>query len=219
MVFFLMIRRPPRSTLFPYTTLFRSVLQNVNDIFPSEELKYTETLTGEKQEPIGFIVFAKSDEELIKAFTDSGWFLSDKIDIYSVSKLAKTAFLKQAYPQAPMTPSFWNKQVHEFGFEKPTDTNNARQRHHARFWKTGYIDNDGNGVYVGAASLDSGIKWWVTHKIDPDIDTEREFLFKGLENANALVDFKKQKFVDPGLGKNFSGDWFFTDGQVYIINL
>src|SRR3989442_12432300 len=25
-VFFLMIRRPPRSTLFPYTTLFRSVL-------------------------------------------------------------------------------------------------------------------------------------------------------------------------------------------------
>src|SRR3712207_4995219 len=26
--FFLMIRRPPRSTLFPYTTLFRSVAQN-----------------------------------------------------------------------------------------------------------------------------------------------------------------------------------------------
>src|SRR5260370_30143381 len=25
--FFLMIRRPPRSTLFPYTTLFRSVFQ------------------------------------------------------------------------------------------------------------------------------------------------------------------------------------------------
>src|SRR5258707_2218320 len=26
--FFLMIRRPPRSTLFPYTTLFRSALQH-----------------------------------------------------------------------------------------------------------------------------------------------------------------------------------------------
>ena len=26
--FFLMIRRPPRSTLFPYTTLFRSILNN-----------------------------------------------------------------------------------------------------------------------------------------------------------------------------------------------
>src|SRR5437899_9445652 len=28
-VFFLMSRRPPRSTLFPYTTLFRSTLTNV----------------------------------------------------------------------------------------------------------------------------------------------------------------------------------------------
>src|SRR5256885_13755728 len=27
--FFLMIRRPPRSTLFPYTTLFRSVVQSL----------------------------------------------------------------------------------------------------------------------------------------------------------------------------------------------
>src|SRR2546427_9366784 len=26
-IFFLMIRRPPRSTLFPYTTLFRSLVQ------------------------------------------------------------------------------------------------------------------------------------------------------------------------------------------------
>src|SRR3712207_8238340 len=31
MFFFLMIRRPPRSTLFPYTTLFRSSLNNTSD--------------------------------------------------------------------------------------------------------------------------------------------------------------------------------------------
>src|ERR1039457_7604498 len=28
--FFLMIRRPPRSTLFPYTTLFRSIVQAID---------------------------------------------------------------------------------------------------------------------------------------------------------------------------------------------
>src|SRR5258706_6843776 len=34
--FFLMIRRPPRSTLFPYTTLFRS--ENVNrELLPDDE--------------------------------------------------------------------------------------------------------------------------------------------------------------------------------------
>src|SRR3989441_5032929 len=34
--FFLMIRRPPRSTLFPYTTLFRSC--PVTAIFPEEDV-------------------------------------------------------------------------------------------------------------------------------------------------------------------------------------
>src|SRR2546429_6244755 len=32
--FFLMIRRPPRSTLFPYTTLFRSGVELVVEAFP-----------------------------------------------------------------------------------------------------------------------------------------------------------------------------------------
>src|SRR3712207_8753696 len=32
-VFFLMIRRPPRSTLFPYTTLFRSLYLLVMNLF------------------------------------------------------------------------------------------------------------------------------------------------------------------------------------------
>src|SRR3712207_7481894 len=31
MIFFLMIRRPPRSTLFPYTTLFRSIIPGFRD--------------------------------------------------------------------------------------------------------------------------------------------------------------------------------------------
>src|SRR3712207_8467410 len=31
-MFFLMIRRPPRSTLFPYTTLFRSVVAGVTEM-------------------------------------------------------------------------------------------------------------------------------------------------------------------------------------------
>src|SRR5438270_6721459 len=38
--FFLMIRRPPRSTLFPYTTLFRSVddLVEVERVVPREQV-------------------------------------------------------------------------------------------------------------------------------------------------------------------------------------
>src|SRR5256885_3743800 len=35
--FFLMIRRPPRSTLFPYTTLFRSSKPNMKPSEPNEK--------------------------------------------------------------------------------------------------------------------------------------------------------------------------------------
>src|SRR5688572_32839889 len=46
LIFFLLIRRPPRSTLFPYTTLFRSnrqrpaALQQLFEIFPGEVLHH-----------------------------------------------------------------------------------------------------------------------------------------------------------------------------------
>ena len=45
-VFFLMIRRPPRSTLFPYTTLFRSpqVHQAVYNCESAEVVAFTEQL-------------------------------------------------------------------------------------------------------------------------------------------------------------------------------
>src|SRR5438132_9099364 len=33
-LFFLLIRRPPRSTLFPYTTLFRSIAGTSRDLLP-----------------------------------------------------------------------------------------------------------------------------------------------------------------------------------------
>src|SRR2546430_17742327 len=36
--FFLMIRRPPRSTLFPYTTLFRSTELQLNDVLGTRRI-------------------------------------------------------------------------------------------------------------------------------------------------------------------------------------
>src|SRR6266704_3716796 len=43
--FFLMLRRPPRSTLFPYTTLFRSSFAKV--VLPAPRLPIRSTTAGE----------------------------------------------------------------------------------------------------------------------------------------------------------------------------
>src|ERR1035437_10980743 len=44
--FFLMIRRPPRSTLFPYTTLFRSMTRKLRAITSSNEISSNLTASG-----------------------------------------------------------------------------------------------------------------------------------------------------------------------------
>src|SRR2546422_3025075 len=48
--FFLMIRRPPRSTLFPYTTLFRSLFENCQQA----ELTYDRERVAKKLSAAGF---------------------------------------------------------------------------------------------------------------------------------------------------------------------
>ena len=207
----------PRKTV-PVILPKQIVVQKIDDVFSREQLRYTETLVGERMEPINFIILADNDQQLKQAFKKAGWFLANKIDIFSLVNLSKAILFKQRDERAPMTPSFWNSKVHDFGFEKATTANNARARHHARFWKTKNRFNHKN-VYLGTASLDTGVKWGITHKINPDIDTEREIIFQALKNAGVIKQFTKQRFVKPMLGENFSGDPFFTDGQSYFIVL
>lgn len=206
----------------PITPAFDNpaVVSQVFDVFTVyQRSRYTETLIGTRQEPLSFIIMAPDDAAVVAAFADAGWQLADGVNFSSVTRMARAALFNQPYATAPMTPDFWNGQVHDFGWEKTTEQASVRQRHHTRFWRTNFQTTDGQNIYFGTASLDIGIKWLVTHQISPDIDTEREFIFNDLELAGALADTQKEKLVDPVLGQNFSGDLFFTDGQVYIVRL
>lgn len=180
--------------------------------------KYSETLIGNPQEPLTFIFLAKNDDVLVQSFEKASWFLADRVGISSVAKVAKAALTNSQYLDAPMTPSFWNAAVNDFGFEKPTDINSVRQRHHIRIWKTN-LTQDNYLIYVGTASFDEGVKWFVTHKINPDIDTERIFVKKSLQSAGVIVDAREVQFVSPVLGTNFGNDPFFTNGKAYVVVL
>src|SRR2546430_16594008 len=83
--FFLMIRRPPRSTLFPYTTLFRSVLSRQYEFpfqpnydwsrkyAPATEIwAYIKKVARDR----GLAKFIRFNEEISAArFTDGRWHL------------------------------------------------------------------------------------------------------------------------------------------------
>src|SRR5256885_10513532 len=55
-----MIRRPPRSTLFPYTTLFRSLLSKRQDVLPyvAQVVEAAETV----RDALGWFPFKRSEE-------------------------------------------------------------------------------------------------------------------------------------------------------------
>jgi len=159
--------------VMPVAPSAQYVSGNVVAYFSNHDIpKYSETLIGNPQEPLTFIFLAKNDDILVQSFEKSSWFLADRVDVSSVAKIVKSAAINSQYLNAPMTPSFWNAAVNDFGFEKPTDTNTVRERHHIRIWKTN-LKQDDYSIYVGTASLDEGIKWFVTHKINPDIDEAR----------------------------------------------
>jgi len=194
-----------------------TVINDMSVIFTNDQLKYTETIFGDQQEPLSFIIVARNNQEFIDLFERAGWSLADEVNFSSVVKMTEAIFWKQPYVEAPMTPDFWNTKVHDFGFEKLTQLNKVSERHHARFWRTNYLTIKGDMIYVGTASFDSGLKWGVTHKINPDIDTEREFLLNDLQRTGIVSNFEQKQLVNPKLGSNFSGDVFFTDGKLYLM--
>lgn len=181
--------------------------------------KYTEKLDGSAQEPLSFIIAAKDDVELINTFDRAGWQTADQITLQTSAQMIKRAILDQEYAKAPMTPSFWNAEVHDIGFQKATPEQTIRQRHHARFWNTGLHTPDGKNIYVGTASLDIGLKWFFAHQIAPAIDTERDLIFNDLNSNNKILNWRIEQFVEPTLGTNAARDPFFTDGKIYIIEL
>src|SRR2546430_17091131 len=61
--FFLMIRRPPRSTLFPYTTLFRSFAPEAGAASRTKLARRVRELAAEKMDELGDLVGSDDAEE------------------------------------------------------------------------------------------------------------------------------------------------------------
>lgn len=178
--------------------------------------KFTKTIEGNNQEPLNIVIATKNDTSLIGLLTKANWKLADKINVTSLYKAIKAELFHLSYNTAPITPYFWNLNINDFGFQKETPSKKINSRHHVRFWKTNYITPDNKKIYVGTTSFDENLKWGVTHKISPDLDTERTYLVNDLQKVNTLPQNTIQ-FVSSTIGKNFLGDIFFTDGKLIFI--
>ncbi len=205
-----LISSPPENTV---------VVTENREIFNTEQLKYTEDLIGKRQEPISFIFQSSDKQTLISALQKTGWTLIDHADISSFVESIKSLISQEAYPAAPIYPSFWDAKIQDFAFRKVTNSNWLKDSHYLKIWQTNYKSQDGKDLYVGMASADKGFKWGVIPVITPDLNAEREQLYQDLLQANKISASLKIQIRKSEIGYNFTGDPFFSDGYIYVLSL
>ena len=195
------------------------VVSKSTDIFTNEQMKYTETLIGEKQEPVNVIFLAKDDGQLAAVLQQAGWVATDKADISTFIQAVKALMVKTPHPSAPVSPSFWNARIQDRSFAKVPGRNWLRNAHHVKIWRTNSLSKKGNNIYVGMVNANDGFKWGIIPKTSPDLDAERELLYQDLHHTGKIESHLKVQLVKSLIGKNFMGDQFFTDGKAYIITV
>lgn len=195
------------------------VVTKSSEIFKTEQLKYTEDLIGKRQEPISFIFQSSDKKTLISALQKTGWTLIDHADISSFSGAVKSLISKEAYPSAPIYPSFWDAKIQELAFRKITNSNWLKDSHHLKIWQTNYKSPDGKSLYVGMVSADKGFKWGIIPVITPDLNAEREQLYQDLLQTDKISASLKIQIRKSEIGYNFTGDPFFSDGYIYVLSL
>lgn len=207
----------PQLVLTPLNSLV--AVSKVSDIFTNEQLKYTETLIGEKQEPVNFIFLAKDDGQLLAVLQQAGWTLTDKANVSSLVEAVKALLLKSPHYSAPISPSFWNMKMQDLSFAKVIGANWLQNARHLKIWHTNFLMVDGNTIYVAMVNANDGFKWGIIPKISPDLDSDRELLYQNLISTAKIESHTKMQFVKPLIGGNFMGDHFFTDGDAYILSV
>jgi membrane-associated phospholipid phosphatase len=210
----ILIHLTPMSTTPVFTTI-----DSLNKTNLKKLPLYSETLTGKTMEPINFI-YIGSEQQIEQVFLSHGWYKADPSTLSNTLKALSIGFQGHQYLKAPVTPSYLAAKPENIAFQKPTQSNTLRQRHHTRLWRTKYRLPNSREIWVGTASFDEGIEFagpakLPTHHIDPNIDAERSYIVGslGLENVSYL------QVVNAQAGQNASGDVFFTDGKAAMVKL
>jgi hypothetical protein len=188
--------------------------------------KYSQSISGVDNEPIN-IVLVGSEGDIKRTFDKAGWYLAGSASPFNVLYALFVSIIGKSYKKGPFSPLYINGNIQDFGFQKPTEENNFRLRHHLRVWQTGLTLPNDKPVWVVTASLDVKMRLsfaipFIVHDIAADLDAERKFVVDSLVKAGA-TEFKSVALVEPVSAeaptKNVFGSDYFTDGRAAVVRL
>lgn len=221
-VFFFIYKQPVRSVTIGSVTIPPQTVVKQLDVETMAALpKFTETMSGRPQTPVN-LIFVGSRRSVEAAFKAAGWQIADPLNHISVFKIVRATLANEAYPTAPIGPSFYDGRVQDFGVQESTTADSVRQRHHARLWLAPLVLPHDQEIWVASASFDKGVAYspvlkFPAHIVDPNIDAERDYILQDLNAAARVRSFETVQLVASVVGTTAVGSPFFTDGRAHIV--
>jgi len=168
------------------------------------------------------IIVIGTKTEIRQLYFMAGWYEALPVSFWNLLRSQVTIMFNSQFLRGPVTPLYVGMNQHDLAFQKPTELNKFKQRHHMRLWKMSFTATTGQPIWIGQASYDVGIKQTGSlvkvpvHEIDDNLNTEREILKRDLLAAGG-VDYGYIKLQDQHKGVNAFGDDFFADGRACVI--
>lgn len=183
----------------------------------------TVTAQGIPADPIN-VGLVGSSNDVLCAMREAGWFPADPVTLRSSLEISGSVLLDRPYPDAPVSPLFYDGRREDLAFEKPVGKS-ADQRHHIRLWMVLKDGEEKRPVWLAAVTFDRSVGFShytgaITHHIAPDVDAERQLIETDLQAAGMIEARYTVAGVGPTLrGRNGGGDLYYTDGEVWVLRL
>jgi len=179
----------------------------------------SETLFGQPMEPIN-IILVGSRRDVEAAFQTAGWYRADPPALRSALHLIGSSLNGRPYLHEPGAPAFWNTFPNDFAYEKPE--HGPGERYHIHFWAAPFQVDGAGRIWLATAHYDreskAAARFGVAiHSIDPWVDRVRSYIASDLQRVGRVRQARVFSLVQPRLGRNMSGDVFYTDGLTIIL--
>lgn len=170
------------------------------------------------------VLIVGTQDQVVQTFTAAGWVQVDKTVRATAMNAIMQSLEKKDYLTMPMSVLYLFDRPQDYGFAHAEPVRVAMSRNHLRVWKSPY-EVEGRPLWCVAATHDIGFERdqrnnGVTHKIDPAIDGEREYVNGTLSGTGLVV--QRDHVTPPNAlttAKTATGGEFHSDGRILVLIL